>query len=165
MKFIPIRYPDQEAFPAKKWHYDNEGMFVFRGKLYFLTKHRKAGEPMGWEPGTHLYRLNDMKTDEFNVLEKVDSHDRITLVTGADLSPDGEHLAILCYTQLWVFERPRSGDKWLSTDARMIPLTLEQTRQVEAVTWQDNDTIIFGNEQSRLYTVELADFPESGDSR
>lgn len=160
LKFVPVRYPDQEEFPAQQWRYDNEAMFVFNDKLYFLTKHRRRGEPMGWEPGTDLYRLNSMKTGEFNVLEKVDEHEQITLVTGADVSPDSKHLVVLCYTQLWVFKRPRRGDKWLSTDPRMIPLIFEQTGQVEAVAWQDNDTIVIGNEQSRLYTVELAEFPE-----
>ncbi len=160
LKFVPVRYPDQKEFPAKEWHYDNEGMFVFKGKLYFLTKHRKPGEPAGWEPGTHLYRLDSMKTGEFNELRRIDQHDQVSVVTGADLSPDGEHLAVLCYTQLWVFDRPGRGDRWLSSDSRMIPLAFEHTKQAEAVTWRDNETIIIGNEDSELFVVSLTDLPE-----
>jgi hypothetical protein len=40
LKRIPIAYPDQKAFPDEKWHFDCEAVFVFRGKLYFITKHR-----------------------------------------------------------------------------------------------------------------------------
>ena len=42
--FLPIRYPDQTRFPAKKWHFDCECLFVSDKKLYFLTKHRVAGQ-------------------------------------------------------------------------------------------------------------------------
>lgn len=160
LKFVPVRYPEQKSFPAEQWHYDVEGMFVFQEKLYFLTKHRQRGKASGWEAGTKLYRLDSMKTDEFNVLTRVDTHDQISLVTGADLSPDGEHLVVLCYTQLWVFERPVSGDAWLSAPSRMISLRLEQTKQAEAVTWRDNRTIIIGNEESELFRVDLEDMPD-----
>ena len=160
LKFVPVRYPEQNSFPAEQWHYDVEGMFVFQGKLYFLTKHRQPGKMSSWEAGTRLYRLDSMKTDEFNLVTRIDSHEKVSVVTGADLSPDGEHLAILCYTQLWVFERPVSGDAWLSTPSRMISLRLEQTKQAEAVTWQDDTTIIIGNEESELFRINLEDMPD-----
>ncbi|MEX2488260.1 MAG: hypothetical protein WD356_01895 [Pseudomonadales bacterium] len=160
LKFIPFRYPEQEHFPAKQWHYDSEAMFVFDGTLYFLTKHRQPGEISAWEPGTNLYRLDTMRPDKFNTLTPVDSHQDVSLVTAADLSPDGEHLAILCYTNLWVFERPGEGDKWLSAPARMIPLQPGKTKQAEAVTWADKDTLIIGNEESELFRVKLADMSD-----
>ena len=40
LKFLPVAYPDQKTFPGEQWHYDCEALFVFHGKLYFVTKHR-----------------------------------------------------------------------------------------------------------------------------
>jgi hypothetical protein len=57
LKRIPVAYPDQKAFPDEQWHFDCEAVFVFRGKLYFITKHRaprqlntpkRARTSIGW---------------------------------------------------------------------------------------------------------------------
>jgi hypothetical protein len=127
--------------------------------LYFLTKHRKPGKIAEWETGSNLYRLDSRYTDRFNILTKVDEHPGLRLATGADLSPDGKHLVILAYTQLWVFSNPGRKGKWLSGDARRLPLTLENTRQVEAVCWLDNETILIGNENRDLFKLKLSDIP------
>lgn len=37
VQHLPIRYPDQETFPAQKWHYDAEVLFVDNGTPYVLT--------------------------------------------------------------------------------------------------------------------------------
>lgn len=58
LKRIPIAYPDQKAFPGDEWHFDCEAIFVFQGKLYFLTKHRAPRQPNTPEPSTKLYRLD-----------------------------------------------------------------------------------------------------------
>lgn len=157
--FIPVRYPDQDGYPPSNWHYDSEALFSFGGKLYVLTKHRQPGKIDEWEPGTVLYRLDSMATDKVNVLKRVDAHPDVFIVTAADMSPDGQHLVVLCYTELWIFDKPRRGDKWLSSNARRLPLSLMQTKQAEAVVFRDNDTILIGNEQSEWFTVKLADIP------
>ncbi|MCB1693215.1 MAG: hypothetical protein KDI19_10645 [Pseudomonadales bacterium] len=159
LKFIPIRYPDQSQYPAKVWHFDSEALFVWRHQLYFLTKHRKPGKIAEWEKGTKLYRLDSMDTDKVNVLKEVDSNDDLFIVTAADLSPDQKHLAVLCYTGLWIFDKPKHGDEWLSGTAHMMPLALSQTKQAEAVTFTDNDTILLGNEEGEWYTVKVDDVP------
>jgi hypothetical protein len=159
LKFLPIRYPEQENYPANEWHFDSESMFVANGKLFFLTKHRQAGKPMEWQSGVNLYRLETSYTDRVNLLKKIDSNPRITLATGADISPDGKHLAILSYTGLWVFDRPRFGDKWVSGRPRMMVLNPAITRQVEAVCWDDEETILISNEQRDIFEVKLANIP------
>ncbi|HIG43196.1 MAG: hypothetical protein ABGY96_03285 [bacterium] len=159
--FIPIRYPEQHQYPALKWHYDSESMFMADGKLYFLTKHRQPNKHDSWEQGVHLYRLDSYNTTKTNVLTRVDSHEQLTLATGADLSPDGSRLAIVAYTALWVFEKPDQGDNWLSGKSKMLPLDYRITRQLEAVCWDDDDTLLISNEQREIYEVDLKDIPDS----
>ena len=159
LQHIPVRYPDQKLFPAERWHFDSEAMFVVDGKLHFLTKHRAPGKHTEWEAGVNLYRLDTMDTSEANVLTKVDSHDQVALATGADMSPNGKHLAIITYGALWVFDAPRSKGMWLSGRTRMLPLDYTITQQAEAVCWDDDETILLSNEQRQIFEVRLADVP------
>jgi hypothetical protein len=155
LKFLPIRYPDQHAFPAEQWHFDAESLFVDDGKLYLITKHRRPGRINEWEPGAKLYRLDTEYTDRKNELTYVGTHERLTLATGADLSPDGERLAVISYPALWVFERPAEGDNWFEGRARWLPLNFLRTRQVEAIAWVDDETLVFANEERDLFEVKL----------
>ena len=131
-RFLPIRYPDQTEYPAKQWHFDCEAVFTNDGKLYFLTKHRQPGKALEWERGTKLYRLDSSHTDHDNVLTLIDRHEGVALPTGADVSPDGQHLAMLTYEKLWVFDRPEQGDKWLQSAVRVLDPDRALVRQNEA---------------------------------
>ena len=155
LKFVPLRYPDQSQYPAQQWHFDCEAVFAAGGKLYFLTKHRQPGQALSWAPGTKLYRLDSLRTDRENVLKLIDRHDRVTLPTGADLSPDGQHLAVLTYTHLWVFDRPRQGDRWLQGAARLLELDRDQVKQNEAIAWEDERTLLMTNEQREIFRIPL----------
>ncbi|MFP6807511.1 MAG: hypothetical protein VB957_10065 [Pseudomonadales bacterium] len=157
LKYLPIRYPEQKKFPAEKWHYDSEALFNYRGKLYFITKHRVTGKISEFEKGAVLYRLDTQYTDKVNVLTRVDTHSEVAVVTGADLSPDGSKLAVLCYRQLWVFDKPRRGDNFFASSARMISLDFKETAQVEAVAWADDETIFIANEGREVFSVLLKD--------
>ena len=155
LKFLPIRYPDQRQYPAEQWHFDCEAVFTANGELYFLTKHRQPAKALSWESGTKLYRLASHHSDRVNVLKLVDQHDRVMLATGADVSPDGEHLAILTYARLWVFDKPRRGEKWLQSDTRILNLDRNTVKQNEAVAWEDDQTLLITNEQREIFRVPL----------
>ena len=155
LKFVPIRYPDQSHYPADQWHFDCEAVFAAGGRLYFLTKHRQPGQALSWEPGTKLYRLDGLRTDRENVLKLIDRHDGVTLPTGADLSPDGRHLAVLTYTHLWVFDKPRRGDRWLQGTARVLALDREQVKQNEAIAWENERTLLMTNEQREIFRISV----------
>ena len=58
-------------------------------------------------------RLDTAFTDKPNLLTRIDSHPALTAATGADLSPDGRTLAVLSYTDLYLFRDPVE-DKWFS---------------------------------------------------
>jgi hypothetical protein len=157
LSFIPVRYPDQEAYPGDVWHFDCEALFVADGVLHFLTKHRDENELMGWGSGAKLYRLDSRATDRDNVLTLVGGRDDLSLVTAADMAPSGDRLAVLTYSHVWVFERPDGHDDWLGGAASRVELPRERTLTIEAITWRDEETLLIANEQRALFEVRVAD--------
>lgn len=160
LKWLPIAYPDQEAFPSAQWHFDCEAIFVHNGKLHFLSKNRAPGKINTPETGTTLYRLESAHTDRVNVLRKLDSLPDIGgWVTGASLSPDGKTLAVLCQApaqSVWLFEVGKTGDRLLSGKARR--LVVSGAKQCEAVCFDGDNTLLVTNEQRDLFRLSVADF-------
>ena len=155
IKHVPVYFPEQQSFPADDKHFDSEALFVDKGVLYLITKHRENGLLNRMATGANLYRLDTMDSDNENPLILVDSHKTLTATTGAELSPDGQTLAVISYTDLWLFERPQEGDQWLSAPARQIPLDTKILRQVEAVSWVDDETLILTNEQRDVFLIPV----------
>jgi len=155
LKFLPVAYPGQKTFPGEQWHYDCEALFVFHGKLYFVTKHRAPGQINGPEISADLYRLDTAYTDKVNPLVKVDSKSNLGgWVTAANLSPDGKTLAVLTnfpIASVWLFQTPASGDKFLSSPARQITVT--NVKQAEGLCWTDGKTLLITNEQREWFQV------------
>lgn len=149
LKFLPIRYPDQDAFPPKDWFFDCEAIFTYRGKVHFVTKHRKNGNFAIPDVGAKLYRLDSQFTDKPNVLRKLDEvRDLGGWVTAADVSPNGQTLAVLTQApvaSIWFFDIRRSGDRMLSGPSRRIIMT--GAKQAEAVGFIDDRTVVVTNEQ------------------
>ena len=155
VKHLPVRYPDQKAFPAQEWNFDAESLFVDDGSLYVLTKHREGRQINSLKEGTKLYRLDTEHTHEVNTLTLVDRHDTIPPPTAAALSPSGDRLAVLGYASVWLFPRPEDDTHWLSTEPRRIPLSADRTRQAEAVTWDGPHTLRIPNEQRDVWTLSV----------
>jgi hypothetical protein len=156
----PIVYPDQNGFPDPSWDFDSESMFAADGTLYVISKQRTSTFRHDMEAGAKLYRLDTRHSDRDNVLTLVDSNAEMKAATGADLSPDGQRLAVISYTDLWLFERPTDGgDHWLSAPARRIALDPRVVRQVEAVAWLDEGTLLLGNEQRDLFRINIDELP------
>jgi hypothetical protein len=155
LSFIPMKYPDQDAYPGRRWEFDCEALFADDGKLYFLTKHRKPGEITGWAGGTSLYRLETRYTDRLNELTLVSRRDDVILATAAALSPRKDRLAVLSYLALAIFDRPKDGDDWLKGDPVVISIDRELIPIAEAVTWEDDSTLLIANEGRGLFEVRL----------
>ena len=160
-RFIPVYYPEQTGFPPLERHFDSESLFYADGSLYVITKHRQPVPIQQPQPGANLYRLDSQSETESNALILIDNHPDLTSATAADLSPDGETLAVLSYTAIWLFERPMAGDAWLSTPSRSLPLDVDAARQAEAITWLDDETLIITNEQRDTFEVPTALFIRS----
>jgi hypothetical protein len=159
LKWLPVAYPEQTAFPPEgAWPFDCEAIFVYKHKLYFVSKHRLGSNGMP-DKSANLYRLDTKHTEQVNVLKKVDSRaDLGGWVTAADLSPDGKTLAVLCHypvASVWLFTA-KEGDRFLSGNARRMILT--NAEQCEAVCFADRDTLLVTNEQRALFRVNVGDF-------
>ena len=157
IRFYAFRYPQQEYFPAKQWHYDSEALFVLDNHIYLITKHRVAGRFSRFEKGANLYRLDNLASGEMNEAVLIDSHPGLFAITAADLSPDATQLAVLGYRQLSVFPAPESGDKWLSGQSRSLDLAGFGMGQIESVSWRAADSLLVGNEDGVVYLVTLPD--------
>ena len=164
LRHLPIRYPDQEAYPGDVWHFDCEAVFVADGKLHFITKHRQAGQIAGWEAGAKLYRLDTDYADRENVLTLVGRRDDVALATGADPSPDGSRLAVVTYTALWLFDRPAQGGNWFAGEAWKLDFDRSLwDRQLETVAWRDDASLLLVNERqptvpATMMRVDVAEF-------
>ena len=159
VKWIGVRYPDQKQWPAKEFKFDCEAIFFLDGKLHVLTKHRVGQLERMPRSGTKLYRLNEMKEGEVNELELLDENEAVGFwVTGADVSPSGDYLAVLGMWDVWVFERPRDKKscKWL-TEGKCwhVKLSQEQAKQAEGICWDDEETLRIANEQRELYLLTM----------
>ncbi|MCC5849057.1 MAG: hypothetical protein JJU29_13305 [Verrucomicrobia bacterium] len=145
---IRVRYPDQEAFPPEKRNFDSEAIFV-RGKtLYVLTKHRS-------DTDTKLYKLEDDGGDEEQVLVHLQTFPDIGMVTAAALHPDDKRLAVLTYTGVWVFETDGDTERFLDGNVWRMITTPVVWRQVEAIDWLDDETLLITNEQRDVYRIGL----------
>ena len=152
-RFIPVHYPEQTGFPPLERHFDSESLFFADGSLYAITKHRESFPNQRMQPGANLYRLDSQSESESNALTLIDHHPELTAATAAELSPDGNTLAVLSYTAVWLFERPAECDTWLSAPSSRLPLDVNAARQVEAIAWLDSNTLIVTNEQRDWFEV------------
>ncbi len=155
ISFIPVAYPDQQATPPRDWRFDCEAVFVHEGRLYLLTKYRADRR---WDKityGTSLYRLDTTRTDEVNILTLVSSTDDLRIIpTAADLSPDGQRLAVLSYDGVWIFEAEDGSDDWLAGKSWRLKLPPHQLKQAEAICWDDATTLRIANEQRDIFTLD-----------
>ena len=158
LRFLPVRYPDQQAQPGPVWHFDCESVFVADGKLHFITKHRQSGRVDRPAPGAKLYRLDTAHTDRENVLTLVGRRDDIRWATDAALSADGARLVVASMDALWMFERPAEHGDWFSAKAWKQPLEPRIVKQLEAVAWMDDATLLLINEQRDVMRANVADF-------
>lgn len=155
IRYLRVHYPEQEQFPGRIREWDCEAVFAEDGLLYLITKHRESdGRTLA--PGARLYRLDPAAAGTSSTpLELVARHDRVFAATGADLSPDGELLAVLTYSALWLFPRPGAGEHWFSTRPFIRRLPVMRTRQAEAVSWDGDDALLIANEPGGVFRVEV----------
>ena len=156
--FLPVRYPDQEEHPGDDWHFDCESIFVFDGKLHFITKHRQSKRIDRLERGAKLYRLDTTHTDRENALTLVGRHDGILAATDAALAADGARLVVASYEALWLFERPKAGGNWFAGRTWKLALAPKVVKQLEAVAWVDDDSLLLINEQRDVMRASVTNF-------
>lgn len=152
---VTFAWPDQTAFPDPELSHDCEAMFLLRGKLYLLTKHRR-------DTLTDLWRADIPPVGEHATLTKLARFDVGGMVTDACLSPDLKHLAILTYRNVWVFDVPAAGEHFFHAPALHAPIAPPMLSwQVEGCSWVDAGHLLLGSEQGDLFRIALTDFREA----
>ncbi len=161
LAWYPVRFEDQDKFPPAKWEYDCEAVFTFKGKIYFLTKHRADRNIRTPAPATKLYRMDTRHTTQVNVLKYISRKEDLGgWVTAADMAPDGSALVLLAQNPLastiWYFPQPKSGDDFLSQSPRTFNLI--KADQAEGICFKNAKTLIITNEQRDWFEVPLSVF-------
>ncbi len=157
-RFIPVHYPEQASFPGSIWEWDCEAVFADGERLYLLTKHREPESVASQMPGARLYALDltTASTTASNPLRFISRHDTVELATAADLSPDGEVLAVLTYAAVWFFSRPAPGSEdWLGGMPAIRTLPIFETRQAEALAWRDDGVLVITNEGGSIFEMQV----------
>jgi hypothetical protein len=126
--------------------HDVEAMYVMpNGTMYFITK-RPLKDPGGRLRPALVFSLPASAWDADSVVtaELVDSLSLvpgtgpIRMITDAALAPDGRHLAVRTYTELWLYAMdPESGRVRPDVRPTICDLSQLEERQGEAVTWLD----------------------------
>ena len=165
---VRFAYPDQKRFPdPDQRNFDAEALFWAprasdgKGTLFLLTKHRS-------DLRTVLYRFDDLSGSAPITLTRVGEYEvgggsgRFGgMVTGADATLDGRHLAVLSYHAVFIFERPNGSDNYLSRPINRIDLEQDVTVQAEAIAW-DGSELLFTNEQRRIFRIPTPLSPQPG---
>lgn len=152
--FRALRYPEQQTFPGRVWEFDSEALFhdPRTNRLYAITKHRRAGQIRGLIAGAHLYGLPEPASD--GAMTRIATRADIGYVTAADLSADGEWLAVAGYRDVWFLPRPDQGENWFAAPGHRIALQPLRTRQIEAACWIAPRRLLIINEAGEMFRID-----------
>ncbi|WP_157530611.1 hypothetical protein [Hymenobacter norwichensis] len=143
---ISFRYADQKAFPPTKEerNFDCEASLWHAGKVYLFTKDRAQ------QSTSKVYTLPDQPgTQTAQLLTELSISGE---VTGADLSPDSQHLALVGREMLYLYE---GNDFAGALKASVKTVSLKGAGQTEGVLFLDNNTLLISTEQGSLYRYKL----------
>ncbi len=129
---FPFHYPDRPPIDA-------EACFYADRALYIMTKERGSDE-------TTLYRLDLSHPGQEQAATFLGRTEIESLVTGADVTPDGTLLAVLSYAYIDLFRKPPDSDNYLAGPHRRLAIHFGQA---EGIAWDGNDLLI-SNEEGNL---------------
>lgn len=154
-------FPEQSEFPPKKKYYDVEGFFEYKGFFYIFTKSRvknKIGRTFLYKVPNQSGNFKAKRVSDFTTCKK-----KGCWITGADISPDGEQVALVNHKSAWVFTN-FVGDDFFSGDAKQF--RFDHNSQKESITFKDKHTIYVADEEEsghnrgrNLYSLSLKSKP------
>ncbi|AWB57758.1 hypothetical protein [Colwellia sp. Arc7-D] len=158
-EIIKFKYPEHVNFPPKpsEMEFDVEAFVFYKRHLYLFTKNRMVP----FNGITNLYKIGDHAANYD--AKKISKFKTCTLaiklcwITSAALSPNKKRLALLDSQRIWLFENWQ-GDDFFSGDKYRIDLGI--VTQKEAITFVDEETIIFTDEEfhgigRNIYEINL----------
>jgi hypothetical protein len=155
---IEFNYPQQKDFPPKKdsLYFDTEGFFHLNDHLYIFTKNRTRP----YSGNTLIYRVPDKKgkyeAEFLGSLFLCADQDHCS-VTSADISPNGNTIALLSYGFVFLLTDFNVPDL---TKASIKIIDLKTDTQVESICFTNNNTLLIADEENRfggrkLYELKL----------
>jgi hypothetical protein len=151
LRHVAFSWPDQREFPDPELRHDCEAIFLHRGRLHLLTKHRR-------DTLTTVWRAELPPSGNRAFLTQVGTVEVRGMVTDASVSPDGRWLAVLTYRLIWLFDLRGNPENPLSgpAHARLLQPPAAQW-QLEGCAWVDDRTLLLGSEEGALFRVPVAE--------
>tara|TARA_R110000744_G_scaffold260293_3_gene375283 strand:+ start:7501 stop:8442 length:942 start_codon:yes stop_codon:yes gene_type:complete len=160
-EIIKFTYPEHTSFPPKadEMEFDVEAFVFYKKHLYLFTKNRTVpfnGITTLYKIGDHAANYDAIKISKFKTCTIAV---KLCWITSAALSPNKKRLALLDSQRIWLFENWQ-GDDFFSGDRYRIDLGI--VTQKEAITFLDNDNIVFTDEEflgigRNAYEINLND--------
>lgn len=145
-EIIKFTYPEMDGtlITPNKRNFDLEAFVEYKRHLYLFTKNRTEpfdGITNVYKVGDHAANFDAQLIDSFKTCTTLE---KLCWITSAALSPDRTKLVLLDSTSIWLFENFK-GDKFFSGDVSRIDLGI--VTQKEAITFYDDNTLIFTDEE------------------
>lgn len=143
---------DEFSFELNSTPFDCEAMVEFNGNLYLFSKNWQAHT-------TEMYRL---PTSEGKYqLAAIDSFNVNLLVTGTDVNPGKNKLALIGYldykTYLWVFS-DFEGDDFFGGKSTYFHLKNLDGAQTEGICFLNDDTVLISCEETKTFPQQVFRF-------
>lgn len=155
---IHFNFENQTDFPPSdaEQFFDVEAFIAQGDFLYLFTKDRS--KPFAGK--TTLYRLpNTVGNHSATLLAEwsTDNDKDKGRITAADISPDGQTLALLSNEVVWLFDQFAGADFF---EGRARRIDLPYRVQMEGMVWKDNCSLYLSNEheseaESQLYQLDI----------
>lgn len=142
---LPFAYPDQHNFPPRRtnWNFDAEGSFYYDSMLYWFSKTRVRKRPY-----TKLYCMTTKP--EANP-QLIDSFRIAHMITGADISPNGETVVLMSYGKVF---RLHPFDPQNLDQLKITNITIPKS-QTESIAFLNENVCYLTDEQGNLYRMPM----------
>ena len=155
---IKFSYPDQKEFPpsAAEMNFDAEAFFYYKKAFFIITKNRT--KPFDGEAAIYKVPAITGKHEAQFIGKFITCKDEDKCrVTAADISPDGNTVALLGYGNIWLFTDFK-WDDFSNGDLKTINLGI--TTQLESLSFLDNHTLLLSDEKQgktggNLYSIKI----------
>ncbi len=138
---IHFSFSDQQEFPPSKRNrnFDCEAFFYYADSLYLFSKNWGKGPAKLYilpaTPGTHTAKLIDTQRVK-------------GMITGADISPDGQTFALLTYGRVYMFA---IHNNMVDMQSPLSCISFPKGGQSEAILFVDNTDFVVTNEAGKMF--------------
>ncbi|WMJ72812.1 hypothetical protein RCC89_06500 [Cytophagaceae bacterium ABcell3] len=141
---IQFSYKNQEAFPPpkKERNFDCEAFYWYQDSLYLFSKN--------WgDKNVKLYSLSDQAGSY--IAAPIDSARLGSMITAADINPDGSLFALLGYGRVYVYG---VGEEGIDFSVPALCQRFPRSKQAEGLVFINKTDFIVSNEQGQMFLFE-----------